>query len=131
MQHQSEGLHGIVPHKNEFVVTSYYVKCRILATSPGAFHPWAKMPIFSISSVKKSRLISACIVCIIKAGGGAMRFKEVERLIKKDGWYLKNANGSHMHYVHREKPGKITIPNHPDDLDPQTVKAILKAAGLK
>lgn len=60
-----------------------------------------------------------------------MRFKELERIIKKDGWYLKNSNGSHMHYVHPKKSGKITIPNHPGDLDPQTVKSVLRAVGLK
>ena len=32
-----------------------------------------------------------------------MRFKELERIIKKDGWYLDSSNGSHMHYKHREK----------------------------
>ncbi|WP_084784779.1 type II toxin-antitoxin system HicA family toxin [Selenomonas sp. oral taxon 126] len=60
-----------------------------------------------------------------------MRFIELDRLIKKNGWYLKNSNGSHMHYVHNDKPGKITIPNHPGDLDPKTVKSVLRTAGLK
>ena len=60
-----------------------------------------------------------------------MRFKELERIIKKDGWYLDSSNGSHMHYKHREKKGKVTIPNHPGDLDPKTVKSVLRMAGLQ
>ena len=60
-----------------------------------------------------------------------MRFIELERLIKKNGWYLKNSNSSHMQYIHDDKPGKITIPNHPGDLDPKTVRSVLRSAGLK
>ena len=60
-----------------------------------------------------------------------MRFIELERLIKKNGWYLKNSNCSHMQYIHDDKPGKITIPNHPGDLDPKTVRSVLRSAGLK
>ena len=44
---------------------------------------------------------------------GYMRFKEVERLLLKDGWKYKNSRGSHNYYIHPTKPGKITIPNHP------------------
>ncbi|WP_314620118.1 type II toxin-antitoxin system HicA family toxin [uncultured Selenomonas sp.] len=60
-----------------------------------------------------------------------MRFKELERIIKKDGWYFDSSNGSHMHYKHPEKKGKITIPNHPGDLDPKTVKSVLRMTGLQ
>lgn len=42
-----------------------------------------------------------------------MRFKELERIIKKDGWYLDSSNGSHMHYKHREKKGKSRYPSIP------------------
>lgn len=60
-----------------------------------------------------------------------MRFKEVEKIILNDGWCLKNSKGSHYHYVHPTKKGKVTIPNHSGDLDPRTVKSILKQAGLE
>ena len=60
-----------------------------------------------------------------------MRFREIEKLILADGWYLKKVVGSHYQYKHPTKPGKVTIPNHPGDLDPTTVKTILKQAGLK
>ncbi|GFI46963.1 hypothetical protein IMSAGC019_02283 [Lachnospiraceae bacterium] len=32
--------------------------------------------------------------------------------------------------IHPTKPGKVSIPNHSGDLDPRTVKSILKQAGL-
>jgi len=61
-----------------------------------------------------------------------MKFQEIERTILNDGWRLKAVNGSHHQYTHALKPGKITIPYHPGkDINPRTVKSILKQAGLK
>ncbi|MCH5193916.1 MAG: type II toxin-antitoxin system HicA family toxin [Oscillospiraceae bacterium] len=59
-----------------------------------------------------------------------MTFKEAERMLLDDGWQFKTAKGSHHHYKHPFKPGKVTIPKHGGDLDPVTVKSILKQAGL-
>lgn len=47
-----------------------------------------------------------------------MRFREIEKIILADGWQLKKVTGSHYSYVHPSKAGKVTIPNHPGDLDP-------------
>lgn len=60
-----------------------------------------------------------------------MRFREIEKIILADGWVLKNAKGSHNHYIHPQKTGKVTIPNHNGDLDTFTIKMIQKQAGLK
>lgn len=59
-----------------------------------------------------------------------MKFREVEKIILADGWRFKNAKGSHFFYVHPQKPGKVTIPNHHGDLDLRTVKSIFTQAGL-
>ena len=59
-----------------------------------------------------------------------MRFREIEKIILADGWRFKNAKGSHCQYIHPTKPGKVTIPNHSGDLDPRTIKSILRQAGL-
>lgn len=32
-----------------------------------------------------------------------MTFKEVERILKKDGWYHYDTVGSHMQYKHKKK----------------------------
>ena len=60
-----------------------------------------------------------------------MDFKEMEKIIKKDGWRLKNTNGSHYQYSHPTKPGKVTIPRHSGDLTETTVQSVLKQAKLK
>ncbi len=60
-----------------------------------------------------------------------MRFNEIEKLLQKDGWYFKNQKGSHCQYIHPTKTGKVTIPKHSGDIHPDTIKSILKQAGLK
>lgn len=60
-----------------------------------------------------------------------MNFKEIEKIIVADGWEFKKARGSHYHYRHPNKPGKVTIPRHGGDLDPKTVKSIMKQAGIE
>ena len=59
--------------------------------------------------------------------------KEMEAKIIMDGWQLVKIDGSHHHYKHPQKIGKVTIPFHtkPKDLDKKTVNSILKQAGLK
>ncbi len=59
-----------------------------------------------------------------------MRFREIESIILKNGWYQVKQKGSHHQYKHPTKPGKVTIPEHGGDLNPDTVKAIMKQAGL-
>lgn len=62
-----------------------------------------------------------------------MTFKEIEKIILADGWILSSIEGSHHHYKHPRKQGKVTIPKHtkPKDLSPIVINSILKQAGLK
>lgn len=60
-----------------------------------------------------------------------MRVRELERILRDDGWYLVKQVGSHRQYKHSEKPGKVTVPNHSGDVDKGTANSILKQAGLK
>ncbi len=60
-----------------------------------------------------------------------MTSKDMEKLILANGWVLKNQVGSHRHYIHPAKPGKVTIPFHSKDLNRKTELSILKQAGLK
>ena len=57
--------------------------------------------------------------------------KDMERKILEDGWIFKSQVGSHRHYVHLEKNGKVTIPFHCKDLTKAVENSILKQAGLK
>ena len=59
-----------------------------------------------------------------------MTAKEMIRILKKDGWIEKTQRGSHLHFVHPTKSGKVTVPIHGGDLKQGTVKTILKQAGL-
>lgn len=60
-----------------------------------------------------------------------MRFRELEKIIKKDGWYEVAQKGSHHQYEHPSKPGKVTIPEHKGkDINPSVAKSIMKQAGL-
>ena len=61
----------------------------------------------------------------------AMTFKEMEKLLKADGWTLKSAVGSHFQYIQPTKSGKLTVPNHKGDIPKGTANSILKQAGLK
>ena len=67
----------------------------------------------------------------INKGGEAMTFKEIEKLIKADGWVYENTRGSHYYYSHPTKKGKVTVPNHKGDIPKGTANSILKQAGLK
>lgn len=56
---------------------------------------------------------------------------ELEKIVLADGWMFKSQEGSHRHYIHPVKPGKVTIPFHCKDIPRGTEKSILKQAGLK
>ena len=57
--------------------------------------------------------------------------KEMERIILADGWYEVSQNGSHRHYKHPTKKGKVTIPFHSRDLNKKTEYRILKSAQIQ
>lgn len=60
-----------------------------------------------------------------------MKVRELEQILREDGWYVVKQVGSHRQYKHQEKPGKVTVPIHSGDLDKGTVNSVLKQAGLK
>jgi predicted RNA binding protein YcfA (HicA-like mRNA interferase family) len=60
-----------------------------------------------------------------------MKFKEMEKLLKEDGWELISTRGSHFQYKHPTKQGKVTVPNHKGDIPKGTANSILRQAGLK
>ncbi len=62
-----------------------------------------------------------------------MKYREIARLIERDGWVLARTRGSHRHYTHPTKPGVVTVAGHlmGNDVPPAIVNSILKQAGLK
>lgn len=59
-----------------------------------------------------------------------MQSRELIKIIEADGWYLIATKGSHKQFKHDIKKGRVTIPHPKKDLPQQTVKSILKQAGL-
>ena len=57
--------------------------------------------------------------------------KELEKILLENGWIHIGQKGSHRHYVHPDRKGKITIPFHGGTLKIGTEKEILKQAGLR
>jgi predicted RNA binding protein YcfA (HicA-like mRNA interferase family) len=61
-----------------------------------------------------------------------VKFRDLLRRIEDDGWKLDSIRGSHHHYKHPVKSGKVTIAGKPgEDVPPKTLASILKQAGLK
>lgn len=60
-----------------------------------------------------------------------MTFKQMEKILLKDGWYRYKIVGSHYQYKHDTKLGKVTIPRHCKELKRTTVNSMLKQSGLK
>jgi predicted RNA binding protein YcfA (HicA-like mRNA interferase family) len=60
-----------------------------------------------------------------------MKFSELQRILEKDGWYIKRTSGHHI-YVHPTKPGVIPVGKHgAKEVPSGTANKILKQAGLK
>lgn len=56
--------------------------------------------------------------------------RDLIRDLVADGWYPVGVTGSHHHFKHPTKPGKVTIPHPKKDLHPKTVRSIYCQAGL-
>ena len=79
-------------------------------------------------------LIKHVLSDILEMQGGdstPLKPREMEKIILADGWTFKGQVGSHRHYTHPIKPGKVTIPFHKGkEIQPITEKSIRKQAGL-
>lgn len=57
--------------------------------------------------------------------------REVIAMLKADGWFLVAVEGSHHHYKHPTKPGKVTVKHPCKDIPPKTLKSIAAQSGLR
>ena len=61
-----------------------------------------------------------------------MRFKEIKRRLEAAGWVeLPGGKSSHRHFRNPLMGVKVTVPCHPGDINPITVKSIEKQTGVK
>lgn len=56
--------------------------------------------------------------------------REVIALLKADGWYLFATVGSHHHYKHPTKKGKVTVKHPCKDIPKKTLDSIALQSGL-
>ncbi len=57
--------------------------------------------------------------------------REVIKVLIADGWLEAGQTGSHRHFKHPMKKGKVTVPHPKRDFPIKTLKSIEKASGLK
>ena len=60
-----------------------------------------------------------------------MRYREVVKILKKNGWHVKEIKGSHVQFTHPLHTGKITVPYHSGDVKESIVRSIEKQSGIK
>jgi predicted RNA binding protein YcfA (HicA-like mRNA interferase family) len=56
--------------------------------------------------------------------------REVLSILNDDGWYLQSIEGSHYHFKHPTKQGKVTVKHPCKDIPPKTLKTIGKQSEL-
>lgn len=61
-----------------------------------------------------------------------MNYREILKILQKDGWYQVSQKGSHRKFHHPIKKGAVTVAYHQinDDIPAGTLKSIKKQAGL-
>lgn len=57
--------------------------------------------------------------------------KEIIKILTDDEWVFDSQEGSHQHYEHPQKPGKVTVPMGDKEIGKKTASSIFKQAGLK
>jgi predicted RNA binding protein YcfA (HicA-like mRNA interferase family) len=57
--------------------------------------------------------------------------REVIRQLEDDGWVEVGHTGSHKHFKHPAKLGKVTVPHPNKDLTIKTLKSIERQSGVK
>ena len=57
--------------------------------------------------------------------------REVIAMLKEDGWFLHTIEGSHCHFKHETKPGKVTVKHPCKDIPPKTLQSIEAQSGIR
>ena len=57
--------------------------------------------------------------------------REVIKILSEDGWEFTGQEGSHRHYEHFSKKGKVTVPHPKKHIPIRTLKNIERQSGLK
>ena len=57
--------------------------------------------------------------------------REVIAILRSDGWLLVATEGSHHHFKHPDKKGKVTVKHPCKDIPPKTLRSIAIQSGLQ
>jgi predicted RNA binding protein YcfA (HicA-like mRNA interferase family) len=61
-----------------------------------------------------------------------MKYSELIRILKQNGWFVVRQSGSHVMMQHPDKPIQLTVPNHGSkEIGKGLQQKILKQAGIK
>ena len=60
-----------------------------------------------------------------------MDSRNIIKLLKADGWYEVDCDGSHHQFKHPTKKGRTTVIHPCKDFDVKTLKSMEKQSGLK
>jgi len=63
-----------------------------------------------------------------------MKYRDLVKLLREDGWQHIRTTGSHLHFNHPVKSGLVTVPaggKLAHDIAPGTLRSILRQAGLR
>ena len=60
-----------------------------------------------------------------------MHSREIIRRLEADGWQLKKVKGSHHHFTHPGKPGKVTVKHPAKDFRIGTLISIERQSGVR
>lgn len=60
-----------------------------------------------------------------------MKFIELDRILKRNGWRVVRTKGSHHQYQKEGVNKTLTVPNHPGDIAKIIVKNILAGADIR
>jgi predicted RNA binding protein YcfA (HicA-like mRNA interferase family) len=66
--------------------------------------------------------------------GSRVKYRDVVKLLEKDGWLVERTVGSHMQFRHNSKAGTVTLPaggKLGKDVPVGTLNSIMKQAGLR
>jgi predicted RNA binding protein YcfA (HicA-like mRNA interferase family) len=55
---------------------------------------------------------------------------EIIEILSADGWFHVATAGSHHHFKHATKPGRVTVPHPRKDVPRGTARNIFRQAGL-
>jgi len=49
--------------------------------------------------------------------------------LTREGWILRNVKGSHFHFTHPTKPGRVTVPHPRKEIRIGTLRNVFRQAG--